>query len=94
MENRKGVTPLGPKFSEKSHPKAIYTSRSLSPYISKFSSIFSNCSSIKFSSNDYISNELEFDIDIESSELDSHGTKRNIEELNVNSCESNGKYFI
>ncbi|CAB4393041.1 unnamed protein product [Rhizophagus irregularis] len=63
----------------------------LSSYISKCSSIFSsNCSSINFSSNDYTSNELEFDIDIKS-RLDSLGTKRNIEELNINSCESNGK---
>ncbi|UZO06685.1 uncharacterized protein OCT59_026995 [Rhizophagus irregularis] len=82
---------LGPKFSEKSHPKAIYTSRLLSSYISKCSSIFSNCSSINFSSNGYISNELEFDIDIKSSKLDSLGTKRNIEELNINSFENNGK---
>ncbi|GET58771.1 kinase-like domain-containing protein [Rhizophagus irregularis DAOM 181602=DAOM 197198] len=42
---------LGLKFSEKTHPKAIYTSRSLNSYISKCSSIFSKCSSIKFSSN-------------------------------------------
>ncbi|PKC00140.1 kinase-like protein, partial [Rhizophagus irregularis] len=35
---------LGSKFSEKPHPKAIYTSRSLNSYISK-------CSSINFSSN-------------------------------------------
>ncbi|CAB4430580.1 unnamed protein product [Rhizophagus irregularis] len=82
---------LGPNFSEKSHPKAIYTSRLLSSYISKCSSIFSKCSSINFSSNDYISNELEFDIDIKSNKLDSHGTKRNIEESNINSCENNGK---
>ncbi|PKY19255.1 kinase-like protein [Rhizophagus irregularis] len=82
---------LGPKFSEKSHPKAIYTSRLLSSYISKCSSMFSKCSSINFSSNDYNSNELEFDIDIKSSRLDSLGTKRNIEELNINSCENNGK---
>ncbi|CAB4373426.1 unnamed protein product [Rhizophagus irregularis] len=81
---------LGPKFCEKSHPKAIYTSRSLSSYISKCSSIFSKCSSINFSSNDYISNELVFDIDIKS-KLDSLGTKRNIEELNINSFENNGK---
>ncbi|CAB4425966.1 unnamed protein product [Rhizophagus irregularis] len=60
-------------------------------YISKCSSIFSKCSSINFSSNDYISNELEFDIDIKSSRLDSLGTKRNIKELNINSCENNGK---
>ncbi|CAB5185748.1 unnamed protein product [Rhizophagus irregularis] len=49
---------LGPEFSEVPHPKAIYTSRSLSPYISECSSI----SSI-YSSKDYISRELEFDID-------------------------------
>jgi serine/threonine protein kinase len=30
---------LGPKFNEKPHPKAIYTSRSLNSYISKCSSI-------------------------------------------------------
>ncbi|RGB35798.1 kinase-like domain-containing protein [Rhizophagus diaphanus] len=82
---------LGPKFSEKSHPEAIYTSRPLSSCISKCSSIFSNCSSNNFSSNDYISNELEFDIDNKSSKLVSYGTKRNIEELNINSCENNGK---
>ena len=38
---------LGPKFSEKPHPKAIYTSRLISSYIfecsSKCSSIFSKC---------------------------------------------------
>ncbi|CAB4474008.1 unnamed protein product [Rhizophagus irregularis] len=82
---------LGPEFSEKPHPKAIYTSRSLNSYISKCSSIFSKCSSINFSSNDYISEELKLDIDIESSELNSLGIKRNIEELNINSCENNGK---
>ncbi|CAB4414839.1 unnamed protein product [Rhizophagus irregularis] len=49
---------LGPNFSLKSHPKAIYTSRSLNSYISR-------CSSINFSSNDYTSKELELDIDIE-----------------------------
>ncbi|CAB5357146.1 unnamed protein product [Rhizophagus irregularis] len=65
------------------HPKAIYTSRSLNSYISK-------CSSINFSSNDYTSNDLEFDIDIKS-ELNVIGTKRNIEELNNNSCENNRK---
>ncbi|CAB5364574.1 unnamed protein product [Rhizophagus irregularis] len=53
-----GSKKLGPEFSEVPHPKAIYTSRSLSPYISECSSI----SSI-YSSKDYISRELEFDID-------------------------------
>ncbi|POG61430.1 hypothetical protein GLOIN_2v706689 [Rhizophagus irregularis DAOM 181602=DAOM 197198] len=57
---------LGPEFSEKPHPKAIYTSRSLNSYISKCSSIFSKCSSISFTSNDYTSEELKLDIDIES----------------------------
>ncbi|RGB40230.1 hypothetical protein C1646_753604 [Rhizophagus diaphanus] len=56
---------LGPEFSEKPHPKAIYTSRSLNSYISKCSSIFSKCSSISFTSNDYTSEELKFDIDCE-----------------------------
>ncbi|CAB4493041.1 unnamed protein product [Rhizophagus irregularis] len=77
-------------FSEKPHPKAIYTSRSLNSYISKCSSIFSKYSSINFSSNDYTSNDLEFDIDIKS-KLNVIGTKRNIEELNNNSCENNRK---
>ncbi|UZO03056.1 uncharacterized protein OCT59_023469 [Rhizophagus irregularis] len=62
---------FGPEFSEKLHPKAIYTSRSLNSYISKCSSIFSKCSSINFTSNDYISEELKLDIDIESSGLNS-----------------------
>ncbi|UZO01297.1 uncharacterized protein OCT59_012398 [Rhizophagus irregularis] len=68
---------LGPKFSEKPHPKAVYTSRPLSSYISKY----------------YISKELEFDIDIESNKSNVLGTKRNIEELNINSYENNGKYI-
>ncbi|PKY32619.1 hypothetical protein RhiirB3_450937 [Rhizophagus irregularis] len=78
---------LGSKFSEKPHPKAIYTSRSLNSYISK-------CSSINFSSNDYISNDLEFDIDIKSSEFNVIGTKRNIEELNINSYENSNEKRI
>ncbi|PKK56779.1 hypothetical protein RhiirC2_799303, partial [Rhizophagus irregularis] len=40
----------------------------------------------------YISKELEFDIDIES-KSNVLGTKRNIEELNINSYENNGKYI-
>ncbi|CAB4441443.1 unnamed protein product [Rhizophagus irregularis] len=82
---------LSLKFSEKSHPKAIYTSRSLNAYITKCSSIFTKCSSINFPSNDYTSEELELDIDIKSSRLTSLGIKRNIEELNINFCENNGK---
>ncbi|GBC47577.2 kinase-like domain-containing protein [Rhizophagus irregularis DAOM 181602=DAOM 197198] len=79
---------LGPKFSEKPHPKAIYTSRPISSYISKCSSIFTKCSSIN-SSNDYTSIEVVLDVDIESkSKL--LGTKRKIEELLNNSYENNG----
>ncbi|GBC45284.2 kinase-like domain-containing protein [Rhizophagus irregularis DAOM 181602=DAOM 197198] len=63
---------LGPEFSEKPHPDAIFTSRPLSSIISK-------CSSIN-PSKDYTSKELEFDIDIERSNV-----VRTIEELNINS---------
>ncbi|GBC38285.2 kinase-like domain-containing protein [Rhizophagus irregularis DAOM 181602=DAOM 197198] len=72
---------LGPEFSEKPHPNAIFTSRPLSSFISK-------CSSIN-SSKDYTSLELELDIDIERSNV--LGTKRNIEKLNISSHENNGK---
>ncbi|CAB4427537.1 unnamed protein product [Rhizophagus irregularis] len=78
-------------FNEKPHPKAIYTSRTISSYISKCSSIFSKCSSIN-SSNNYTSIEVVLDIDIESSKSKLLGTKRKIEELlNDNSYENNGK---
>ncbi|GET66452.1 kinase-like domain-containing protein [Rhizophagus irregularis DAOM 181602=DAOM 197198] len=80
---------LGPKFSEKPHPKAIYTSRPISSYISKCSSIFTKCSSIN-SSNDYTSIEVVLDVDIESSKSKLLGTKRKIEELLNNSYENNG----
>ncbi|CAB4431941.1 unnamed protein product [Rhizophagus irregularis] len=63
---------LGPEFSEKSHPSAIFTSRPLSSLISK-------CSAIN-SSKDYTSIELELDIDIERSNV-----FETIEELNINS---------
>ncbi|PKY62193.1 hypothetical protein RhiirA4_488254 [Rhizophagus irregularis] len=84
------------KFSEKPHPKAIYTSRSINSYISKCSSILSKYSSIttNFSSKDYTSKDLEFDIDIKSSELSVIGTKRNIEELNINSYENSNEKRI
>ncbi|PKB95234.1 hypothetical protein RhiirA5_437096 [Rhizophagus irregularis] len=49
---------LGPEFSEKPHPKAIYTSRALSDLISKASTIGSF--NIK---QEYITQEYEFDID-------------------------------
>ncbi|CAB5367532.1 unnamed protein product [Rhizophagus irregularis] len=77
MESQK----LGPEFAKKPHPRAIYTSRPLSFFISK-------CSSIN-SSKDYISRELEFDISIESYTSRSLSVpvtslgKRNIEELNI-----------
>ncbi|CAB4410277.1 unnamed protein product [Rhizophagus irregularis] len=69
---------LGPEFAKKSHPKAIYTSRPLSSFISE-------CSPIN-SSKGYISRELEFDLSIESQSLSVPVTslgKRNIEELNI-----------
>ncbi|PKC57483.1 hypothetical protein RhiirA1_472418 [Rhizophagus irregularis] len=51
---------LGPEFSEKSHPKAIYTSRALSNLISKASTIGSMVSfNMK---QEYINREYEFDI--------------------------------
>ncbi|PKY25232.1 kinase-like protein [Rhizophagus irregularis] len=75
---------LGPEFAKKSHPKAIYTSRPLSFFISK-------CSSINSSQGySYISEEQGFDIDyIESYTSRSLSVpvtslgKRNIEELNI-----------
>ncbi|EXX50600.1 uncharacterized protein OCT59_006006 [Rhizophagus irregularis] len=75
---------LGPEFSEKPHPNAIFTSRLLTSFISE-------CSSIN-SSKGYTSIENDLDIDIERSNV--IGTKRNIEELNINSHENNvGKYI-
>ncbi|CAB5192142.1 unnamed protein product [Rhizophagus irregularis] len=52
---------LGPEFSKKSHPKAIYTSRALSSVISKASTI--NSSMISFNmKQEYITKEYEYDI--------------------------------
>ncbi|CAB4399531.1 unnamed protein product [Rhizophagus irregularis] len=48
--------------------------------------------SSKYSSKDYTSIELELDIDIESRPK-VFGTKRNIEEANIISCENNGKHI-
>ncbi|CAB4385818.1 unnamed protein product [Rhizophagus irregularis] len=73
---------LGPEFSGKPHPSAIYTSRPLSSFISK-------CSSNSNSSKNYISRELEFDLDF--SRTNTLGTKRKIEEININSHENSGK---
>ncbi|PKB99137.1 kinase-like protein [Rhizophagus irregularis] len=72
---------LGPEFNGKPHPSAIYTSRSLRSFISSCSSKFSK---------DYNSIELELDIDIKSSNI--LGTKRNIEELEINSYGNSGIY--
>ncbi|RIA91096.1 kinase-like domain-containing protein [Glomus cerebriforme] len=55
---------LGPGFTEKPHLEAIYTSRPLSSFISK-------CSSINSSLKDYISIEQNFDISFSSSNSNS-----------------------
>ncbi|RGB23676.1 kinase-like domain-containing protein [Rhizophagus diaphanus] len=75
---------LGPEFSEKFHPKAIFTSRLLTSYISK-------CSSIN-SSKDYTSIELKLDIDIGRSIV--LGTKRTIEESYIDSNENDSNACI
>ncbi|CAB4399562.1 unnamed protein product [Rhizophagus irregularis] len=59
----------------------IYTSRLLSFFISKCSSIYS--------SKDYISNELDFDIDI--SRTNALGIKRKIEDINIEFHENSRK---
>ncbi|CAB5200381.1 unnamed protein product [Rhizophagus irregularis] len=79
-----GLKKLGPNFVRISHPKAIYTSISLSFFISK-------CSSINFS-KEYISMELDFDIDIERSKV--LGTKRNIEELYIDDSHGNNDKYL
>ncbi|GBC38068.2 kinase-like domain-containing protein [Rhizophagus irregularis DAOM 181602=DAOM 197198] len=73
---------LGPKFNGKTHPSAIYTSRLLRSFISRCSSYFSK---------DYNSIELEFDIGIKSSNI--LGTKRNLEELEIDSYGNSGKHI-
>ncbi|UZO25463.1 uncharacterized protein OCT59_017728 [Rhizophagus irregularis] len=73
---------LGPEFAKKPHPRAIYTSRPLSFFISK-------CSSNSSQGYNYISEEQGFDIDVESYTSKSLSVpvtslgKRNIEELNI-----------
>ncbi|CAB5212012.1 unnamed protein product [Rhizophagus irregularis] len=75
---------LGPEFSVKPHPAAIYTSRSLRSFISKCSSIYSiNAFNEK---QDYISIEHEFDIDIESQ---SNGLRSNNDIFQTASLENN-----
>ncbi|CAG8606079.1 17886_t:CDS:2 [Rhizophagus irregularis] len=79
---------LGPKFTEK-HSKAIYTSRSLSVYISKISSINLSINSFD-NKQDYASKdqELDIDIDIESnSSSEFINSSRN--ELNIETFYSN-----
>ncbi|RGB29223.1 kinase-like domain-containing protein [Rhizophagus diaphanus] len=79
---------LGPKFTEK-HSKAIYTSRSLSVYISKISSINLSINSFD-NKQDYVSKdqELDIDIDIESnSSSEFINSSRN--ELNIKTFDSN-----
>ncbi|GES81668.1 kinase-like domain-containing protein [Rhizophagus clarus] len=85
---------LGPEFAKKPHPKAIYTSRPLSSFISK-------CSTI----NSYISNDQEFDINIESFHSNSNYTsvplnipatlrKKKIEELSVENAVGRKRFMI
>ncbi|PKY25343.1 kinase-like protein [Rhizophagus irregularis] len=75
-----GSKMIGPEFAEKRHPGAIYISRPLSALISKCSTIYSS-STISFDKQDsnYISEELELDIDIES--LSSQNSSSTIQNL-------------
>ncbi|CAG8666117.1 6097_t:CDS:2 [Rhizophagus irregularis] len=52
---------LGPEFSQKSHPKAIFTSRALSSLISKSLTINSS-TIIRNMKQEYITKENDFDI--------------------------------
>ncbi|GBC05439.1 hypothetical protein RclHR1_06220012 [Rhizophagus clarus] len=52
---------LGPEFSEKTHPKAVYTSRTLSSLISKSSIINSSINSFN-TKKEYITKKYELDI--------------------------------
>ncbi|PKY24192.1 hypothetical protein RhiirB3_438660 [Rhizophagus irregularis] len=53
---------LGPEFSEKPHPKAIFTSRALSSLISKSSIDFFSINSVSTIKQEYITKEYELDI--------------------------------
>ncbi|GES80258.1 kinase-like domain-containing protein [Rhizophagus clarus] len=56
---------LGPEFSEKSHPKAIYTSRALSSLISMSSAMNSFAINNSFNvKQEYITREFDFDVGI------------------------------
>ncbi|EXX57870.1 Ssk22p [Rhizophagus irregularis DAOM 197198w] len=86
---------LGPKFAKKPHPRAIYTSKPLSFFISKCSSNNSSSSISSYNKqgySSYISEEQEFDIDVESS-LAATSRKRNIEESNIEIHDDLGKYL-
>ncbi|CAB4403173.1 unnamed protein product [Rhizophagus irregularis] len=98
---------LGPEFSEKSHPKAIFTSRVLSSLISEASTINSSMISLNVK-QEYITQEYEFDINnIQSSSTQNTNSatqslivpvnssrKRNFEELKneTNEAQKNRKY--
>ncbi|GBB98720.1 hypothetical protein RclHR1_00330047 [Rhizophagus clarus] len=98
---------LGPEFAKKPHPKAIYTSRSLSPFISKCSSINSSLSisSCIKQGDRYTSTEQDLDIDIDSARHSNviypirslnvaiTSKKRNIEESNVEIHDNSGKHI-
>ncbi|PKY28423.1 kinase-like protein [Rhizophagus irregularis] len=81
-----GSKKLGPEFSEVPHPKAIYTSRSLSPYISECSSI----SSI-YSSKDLIHLYVFYIPTIKTKFTTSRSNEQKIEEININSNGNSGK---
>ncbi|PKY21677.1 kinase-like protein [Rhizophagus irregularis] len=79
---------LGPKFTGK-HSKAIYTSRSLSVYISKISSINSSINSFD-NKQDYTSKDQELDIDIDiESNPSSEFINSSRNELNIETFDSN-----
>ncbi|PKC67252.1 kinase-like protein [Rhizophagus irregularis] len=98
---------LGPEFNGKTHPSAIYTSRLLKSFISSCSSIFSNSkdyNSIELELDIDIKRYLRFKIfgpslhNLNSNDLNTIssnilGTKRNIEELEINSYGNNGKHI-
>ncbi|CAB4402186.1 unnamed protein product [Rhizophagus irregularis] len=88
---------IGPEFAGKYHSEAIYTSRLLSDIISKCSSTnsFSTISYDNKQDSNYISEELELDIDTESLSSQNlsintqNSSKRNIEELNLETDDDN-----
>ncbi|GBC31773.2 kinase-like domain-containing protein [Rhizophagus irregularis DAOM 181602=DAOM 197198] len=81
---------LGPEFSQKSHPKAIFTSRALNSWISKSSTINSSTIMHSIKQEHYITKENDFDIDINTQRLSSS----NIQESSLNNQHSNAIYTI